>query len=83
MSTEAFEESVVEGIKRASDHLRGDLANELAGPRPDVSSEAEQLLKFHGIYAQDNRDTRRERAMAKETLDYIYMARVVIPGGAL
>ncbi|MDE3008795.1 MAG: NADPH-dependent assimilatory sulfite reductase hemoprotein subunit [Acidobacteriota bacterium] len=83
MSTEAFEESVVEGIKRASDHLRGDLANELAGPRPDVSSDAEQLLKFHGIYAQDNRDTRRERAMAKETLDYIYMARVVIPGGAL
>ncbi|MDE3221917.1 MAG: NADPH-dependent assimilatory sulfite reductase hemoprotein subunit, partial [Acidobacteriota bacterium] len=46
-------------------------------------SDAEQLLKFHGIYAQDNRDTRRERAMAKETLDYIYMARVVIPGGAL
>jgi sulfite reductase (ferredoxin) len=83
VTTEATKESAVEEIKRASDHLRGNLANELAGPRPNVSEEAEQLLKFHGIYAQDNRDVRRERAMAKETLDYIYMARVVIPGGAL
>jgi sulfite reductase (ferredoxin) len=41
------------------------------------------LLKFHGIYAQDNRDLRRERSLAGETLDYIFMIRVAIPGGRL
>lgn len=83
MSIDTTEESAVEAIKRSSDLLRGNLASELAATNPDVSSEAEQLMKFHGIYAQDNRDTRRARAMAKETLEYIFMARVVVPGGAL
>lgn len=83
MSVETTEESVVEAIKRSSDFLRGELAEELSNADPDVSKGSEQILKFHGIYAQDNRDTRRERALAKETLDYIYMARVVVPGGAL
>lgn len=83
MSIDTTDESAVEAIKRSSDLLRGNLASELAATNPDVSSDAEQLMKFHGIYAQDNRDTRRARALAKETLDYIFMARVVVPGGAL
>ena len=83
MSIEIAEESPVEAIKRSSDLLRGELDAELTNASPDVSKTSEQLLKFHGIYAQDNRDTRRERSLAKESLDYIYMARVVIPGGAL
>ena len=42
------------------------------------------MLKFHGIYAQDNRDVRRERALKhEEPLDYIFMIRVAIPGGRL
>lgn len=76
-------ESDVEVVKRESKFLRGDLAKELDARTPHVSSESEQLLKFHGIYAQDDRDTRRERSLAKAPLDYIFMARVVIPGGVV
>jgi len=83
VTTETKTESEVEGIKRASNYLRGDLDRELSGTAPNVSNESEQLLKFHGIYAQDDRDVRRARALAKETLDYIFMIRVVIPGGRL
>jgi sulfite reductase (ferredoxin) len=72
-----------EGIKASSDHLRGDLAEQLASPEPNVGADAEHLLKFHGVYAQDHRDVRRERALAKLPLEYIYMIRVAIPGGRL
>jgi len=42
-----------------------------------------QLTKFHGIYQQDDRDLRPERA--KKLLDkaYMFMARVRIPGGVM
>jgi sulfite reductase (NADPH) hemoprotein beta-component len=70
-------------IKRESNYLRGDLAGELASAAPNVSGDSEQLLKFHGIYSQDNRDERRARTMAGEGLDYIFMIRVVVPGGRL
>jgi sulfite reductase (ferredoxin) len=83
MSTETKTESAVEEIKRSSNYLRGNLDAELSAEGPDVSNDSEQLLKFHGIYAQDNRDVRRVRAQAGETLDYIFMIRVVIPGGRL
>jgi sulfite reductase (ferredoxin) len=72
-----------EGIKSSSDFLRGELATELASAEPKVSGGSEHLLKFHGIYAQDNRDVRRERSLAGETLEYIFMIRVAIPGGQL
>jgi sulfite reductase (ferredoxin) len=75
------QETEVEGIKRSSDFLRGGIAVELDNALPTVTNESEQILKFHGVYAQDNRDVRRERTLAKETLDYIFMIRVVIPGG--
>ncbi len=83
MSTDTKSESIVEQIKRASDYLRGDLAAELSSDAANVSNDSEQLLKFHGVYSQDNRDVRRERAQAGEALDYIFMIRVVIPGGRL
>ena len=76
-------ETKVEAIKRASDHLRGEIAQDLENTDPNVSSESEQVLKFHGIYAQDNRDVRRERALNGALLDFIFMIRVVIPGGKL
>jgi len=77
------EPTAEEGIKGASNFLRGDLSRELTNGPPKVSGESEHLLKFHGIYAQDNRDVRRERSLAGETLDYIFMIRVAIPGGRL
>jgi sulfite reductase (ferredoxin) len=72
-----------EGIKSASSFLRGDLARDLSDGQAKVSGESEHLLKFHGVYAQDNRDVRRERSLAGETLEYIFMIRVAIPGGRL
>jgi sulfite reductase (ferredoxin) len=83
VSTETRQETAVEDIKRSSNYLRGDLSRELDNDVASVSNESEQILKFHGVYAQDNRDVRRERAQNKESLDYIYMIRVAIPGGRL
>ncbi|MHB8379477.1 MAG: NADPH-dependent assimilatory sulfite reductase hemoprotein subunit [Acidimicrobiales bacterium] len=83
MSPQTKTESDVEVVKRASNYLRGDLDRDLSNELPNVSHDSEQLLKFHGIYAQDQRDVRRVRAQAGETLDYIFMIRVVIPGGRL
>jgi len=81
MSTEPKSLTAEEGIKSTSDFLRGNLAAELANDKPHLESESDHLLKFHGIYAQDNRDVRRERSLAGEVLDYIFMIRVALPGG--
>ncbi len=83
MPAEQVQESEVEGFKRSSDHLRGDIAESLENDEPNIPGAGEQLLKFHGIYSQDNRDTRRERSLAGESLDYSFMIRVAIPGGRL
>ena len=83
VSMEMKPETAVEEVKRSSNFLRGTIAADLENALPGVSNESEQLLKFHGIYAQDNRDVRRERSLKGETLDYIFMIRVAIPGGRL
>jgi sulfite reductase (ferredoxin) len=83
LTTETKQVTAVEDIKRASNYLRGDISRELDNDVASVSNESEQILKFHGIYAQDNRDVRRERAVKGEELDYIFMIRVAIPGGRL
>lgn len=72
-----------EGIKLSSKNLRGSLLEDLGSSEPNLSGHSEHLLKFHGIYAQDNRDVRRERAQAGEPLEHIFMIRVAIPGGRL
>ena len=72
-----------ETIKAESQLLRGALLEDLAAPTPNLEGRSEHLLKFHGIYAQDNRDVRRERTLAGEVLEYIFMIRVAIPGGRL
>src|SRR5205807_927457 len=45
--------------------------------------EAAQLLKFHGVYQQDDRDARRQRSDAGLEPDYTFMVRCKIPGGVL
>ncbi|MGH9182599.1 MAG: NADPH-dependent assimilatory sulfite reductase hemoprotein subunit [Acidimicrobiales bacterium] len=74
--------SKVEIVKRESHHLRGSIAEELSGDEP-FPHDSYQLLKFHGIYQQDDRDVRAERARRGLGLDYICMVRVAIPGGTL
>jgi sulfite reductase (NADPH) hemoprotein beta-component len=73
-----------ERIKEASDYLRGTLAE---GLREDITGsiieDDSQLVKFHGIYLQDDRDLRSERGRKKMEKAFGFMIRVRIPGGLL
>lgn len=73
----------VEDIKRASGHLRGELKEELVQETDSFGHDSQVLLKFHGIYQQDDRDVRRERGQQKLPLDYSCMVRASVPGGKL
>jgi sulfite reductase (ferredoxin) len=73
----------IEILKEASQHLRGDLAAELTNNDPNFSDDGGLLLKFHGIYQQDDRDLRKSRKAQGLGPDYSFMIRVAIPGGIL
>ena len=75
--------SGVERIKEASHGLRGSVADELAAQSSHFTAEGRTVLKFHGIYEQDDRDVRRERKNAGEEAAYSFMVRCKIPGGVL
>lgn len=75
--------TAVEGVKTDSEHLRGSLADELQQPTASFSADSGQLLKFHGIYQQDDRDHRRKLRIAKADLAYSCMVRCSVPGGVL
>ena len=78
-SANASELSKVERAKLASQGLRGSIASTLAADVPNFEEDDKQLLKFHGIYQQDNRDTRH----GGDGKTYSMMVRLRIPGGAL
>jgi sulfite reductase (NADPH) hemoprotein beta-component len=73
-----------ERIKEASDYLRGSLAE---GLREEITGgiieDDAQLVKFHGMYLQDDRDLRSERTRKKMEKAFSFMIRVRIPGGVL
>jgi sulfite reductase (NADPH) hemoprotein beta-component len=73
-----------ERIKEASDYLRGTLADglrqEITGA---ISEDDAQLVKFHGMYLQDDRDLRPERTRKKMEKAFAFMIRVRVPGGVL
>ncbi len=75
---------MTEKIKKNSNYLRGtiaeDLKNQVTG---SVTSDSHQLIKFHGIYEQDDRDRRNIRAKKKLEKDYSFMIRLRIPGGRI
>ena len=73
----------LEDVKRASHHLRGDLSVELGAPTDSFEADSVALLKFHGIYQQDDRDVRRARASKKLPLEYSCMVRTSVPGGRI
>ncbi|KJF17196.1 NADPH-dependent assimilatory sulfite reductase hemoprotein subunit [Acidithrix ferrooxidans] len=75
--------SAVEKVKENSNSLRGTIASELENDDPKFSNEASQILKFHGIYTQDNRDSRSTRLKAGLEIEHLVMARVSIPGGRI
>lgn len=71
-----------EGIKEASNYLRGTILEGLADSSTgSIASDDQQLTKFHGIYQQDDRDLRRERRMQKQEKAFSFMARICLPGG--
>lgn len=71
-----------EGIKTASNHLRGNLKAEFAdASTPHVTADAEQLIKFHGTYIQDDRDQRIALKRAGKDKAWMFMLRVRLPGG--
>jgi sulfite reductase (NADPH) hemoprotein beta-component len=76
--------SSTERIKTASDNLRGTLAdglqNEITG---SISEDDVALVRFHGMYVQDDRDRRDERAQKKLERLYSFMIRLRLTGGVL
>ena len=70
-----------ESIKAASNHLRGLIKEELVEDTPVFSDDSEQLLKFHGIYQQDDRDRRKEARAKGLDKHHQLMIRTRIPGG--
>ncbi len=74
-------ESKNEKVKRAGRALRGTINETLADAAPKFGGDDQQLLKFHGIYQQDDRDARRART--GEEKSYTFMIRVVIPAGSV
>lgn len=75
--------SKVEYVKIASNRLRGPVDAELHDGSDHFSEEGYQILKFHGIYQQDDRDVRKARKAQGLGPDYSFMIRVAIPGGVL
>jgi sulfite reductase (NADPH) hemoprotein beta-component len=71
-----------ETLKFNSDYLRGTidqgLLDRITG---GVKFEENKLMKFHGIYQQDDRDIRDERRRQKLEPAFTFMVRVRLPAG--
>ncbi|NNJ26775.1 NADPH-dependent assimilatory sulfite reductase hemoprotein subunit [Alienimonas chondri] len=77
--------SELEHLKRGSEHLQGTLPTELANDSAKFTADALQLLKHHGSYQQDDRDVRKDKAIAnaEDGRWYMMMVRTGVPGGRL
>ncbi|MEO6453530.1 MAG: NADPH-dependent assimilatory sulfite reductase hemoprotein subunit [Ginsengibacter sp.] len=76
--------SSIEKIKTQSDSLRGTIVESLKDEITGAIREDDQaLIKFHGMYQQDDRDRREERAEKKLDRLFSFMIRLRLPGGFL
>lgn len=73
--------SAVEALKDRSNFLRGNIKEEEAQPTTHFNKDNNVLLKSHGTYEQDDRDTRQKLLAEKKEPAYSMMVRVKIPGG--
>ncbi len=91
MSAQVIDPNVVQGplavnerIKGQSKNLRGtisaDLDDQITG---GFTSDNFQLIRFHGMYQQDDRDIRNERAKQKLEPLHNVMLRARMPGGII
>lgn len=69
-----------EQIKAESRGLRGTIGEELANSERFFSDASDKLLKFHGIYQQEDRDGRKLDRTADH---HQFMLRTRLPGGQL
>ena len=71
-----------ETLKAKSDQLRGSIA---CGIRDEITRAVPgsdpKLMKFHGLYQQDDRDLRDERRRQKLEAAFSFMVRIRLPGG--
>ena len=76
--------SANEGIKSRSNFLRGTLADGLTRVETGaIADDDQQLIKFHGMYLQDDRDLRAERGKQRMEKAFSFMARMRVPAGIL
>lgn len=76
--------SAVEHIKQKSRGLRGTLTESLSDEiTGSIREDDQSVIKFHGMYQQDDRDRRAERAVKKLDRLYSFMVRLRLPGGLL
>ena len=83
MANEEKKESKVEVIKRNSRHLRATISEALQDGTSHFSEDNIQVLKFHGMYQQDDRDLRPQLKKEGREKHYMMMIRARIPGGVL
>ncbi len=73
-----------ERLKRESNFLRGTIAEDLNdGVTGGFTTDNFQLIRFHGMYQQDDRDIRGERAKQKLEPLHNVMLRARMPGGII
>jgi sulfite reductase (ferredoxin) len=77
--------SPLERIKAQSRHLRGRIAEELTESSDHFSDETVQLLKYHGMYQQADRDRQRQLGDPSRRSERVWslMVRAAVPGGRL
>ena len=74
--------SSIEKIKEKSESLRGTIKESLDNSLTGAIAEDDQaLIKFHGMYQQDDRDRRNARAEKKLERLFSFMIRLRLPGG--
>ena len=82
MSNEKLSDN--ERLKGDSERLRGTITDDLANPLTGgFEGDNFQLIRFHGMYQQDDRDIRAQRAAQKLEPLHTVMLRVRLPGGII
>ncbi|EQC01592.1 assimilatory sulfite reductase (NADPH) hemoprotein subunit [Photorhabdus temperata] len=73
-----------ERMKQASNFLRGTISDDLTnGLTGGFAGDNFLLIRFHGMYQQDDRDIRAERAAQKLEPRHAMMLRCRLPGGVI
>ncbi len=76
--------SDAERLKKQSNYLRGSIASDLNdGLTGGFNGDNFLLIRFHGMYQQDDRDIRAERAEQKLEPRHAMMLRCRLPGGII